>query len=253
MLSIDLNCDMGESTSLWSYNLDHDISLLQYVSSINLACGFHAGDPDTTRQLIKAAIPLKISIGAHPSFPDRENFGRKDMQLEERDLYRVIYQQVEFMAALAVSNGIRIQHVKLHGALYNMAAKDRRLAFIICSAIRAYDEDLVIYGLSGSEMIEVADCMGMKSCSEVFADRTYQEDGSLTPRSQQDALIEDKEQAIHQVLQMIRQGTVTCTKGNSISLNAETICIHSDGKHALDFATAIHKTLQDSGIRILHP
>lgn len=252
MLNVDLNCDMGESTSLWSYCIDHDISLLPYFSSINIACGFHAGDPDTTAQLIRAAAPLNISIGAHPSFPDRESFGRKEMHVEEKDLYRIIYQQIEFIASLAISNGIKVQHVKPHGALYNMTAKDHRLAFIMCSAIHAYDEDLIVYGLSGSEIIKVADFMGLKSCSEVFADRTYQDDGSLTPRSQTNALIEDPVHALEQVLQMMIHGTVTSVNGKKISLNTETICIHSDGKHALSFATIIHEALKQHGINICH-
>jgi UPF0271 protein len=253
MLNIDLNCDMGESTSLWPYSIDRDISLLPYFSSINIACGFHAGDPDTTIQLIKKAASLNISIGAHPSFPDRQNFGRKEMILEEKELYRIIYQQIEMTATLAISNGVKLQHVKPHGALYNMAVKDHRMAFIICSAIQAYDEDLIIYGLSGSEIIKVANCMGLNSCSEVFADRTYQDDGSLTPRSAPNALIDDPVQALEQVLQMAIHGTVISVNGKTISLNTETICIHSDGKHAMRFAKTIHEALQQYGINIFHP
>ena len=253
MLNIDLNCDIGESTLLWPYSIDHDISLLQYVSSINIACGFHAGDPDTMQQLITDAIPRNISIGAHPSFPDRENFGRKEMDFDDKDLYRIIYQQIEFIAEVALSTGGRIKHVKPHGALYNMAAKDHRLSFILCSAIQSYDEDLVIYGLSGSEIIKVADRMGLKSCSEVFADRTYQNDGSLTPRSETNALIEDESQSLQQVLQMIIQGSVTSAKGEKIFLKAETVCIHGDGKYALKFAKNIYETLRQHGINISHP
>lgn len=253
MLSIDLNCDIGESTLLWPYKIEHDISLLQYVSSINIACGYHAGDQDTMKQLISEAIPRNISVGAHPSFPDRENFGRKEMDLDEKELYRIIYQQLEFSAGIALSRGVRLQHVKPHGALYNMAARDHRLAFILCSAIQAYDEELMIYGLSGSEIIKVADCMGLKSCCEVFADRTYQTDGSLTPRSDPNALIEDESESLQQVLQMIIHGSVTTAKGIKIPLKAETVCIHSDGKHALKFAKTIHETLTQHGITIFHP
>lgn len=253
MLSIDLNCDIGESTLLWPYSIDHDIALLQYVSSINIACGYHAGDADTMQQLINAAIWRNISIGAHPSFPDRENFGRKEMHLDEKDLYRIIFQQIEFIAGIALSNGAKIHHVKPHGALYNMAAKDHRLAFIFCSAIQSYDDDIMIYGLSGSEIIKVADFMGLKSCNEVFADRTYQNDGSLTPRSASNALIGNESESVQQVLQMIIQGEVTSAKGEKILLKAETVCIHSDGKHALKFAKNIHETLHQHGINICHP
>jgi len=252
MLSIDLNCDMGESTSLWPYSIENDISLLPYLSSINLACGYHAGDPETALRLMKAANNANIAIGAHPSFPDRENFGREVMLLDEKDLYRSIYQQIEFIAALAISNGIKIQHVKPHGALYNLTARDHRLAYIVCSAIHAYDEYLMVYGLSGSEIIKVAGSMGLKSCSEAFADRSYQQDGSLTPRTAYNALIQDEEQCLKQVLQIIKNGTVTPTAGNKISLKAETICIHSDGAQALSFVKAIHKTLQQHGILVSH-
>ena len=253
MLNIDLNCDIGESTSLWPYSIEHDISLLPYFSSVNIACGFHAGDADTILQLLRAAVPLKIAVGAHPSFPDRENFGRKEMYFEEQDLYRIIYQQVEFVASLALSNGIRIQHVKPHGALYNMVARDHRMAFIVCSAIQAYDPELVIYGLAGSEFIRVADCLGMKTYSEVFADRTYQDDGTLTSRAKPNALIDDAVHALEQVVQMATKGTVTSVTGKTIPVTTETICIHSDGKYALMFAKIIREALLQHGINISHP
>jgi UPF0271 protein len=253
MQKIDLNCDMGESTSLWPYNINNDISLLPYISSINLACGYHAGDQDTATKLMKEAFSRDIAVGAHPSFPDRKNFGREAMCLDEKDLYRTIYEQLAFIASLAISNGMRVQHVKLHGALYNMAATDHRLAFIVCSAVQSYDEDLIIYGLSGSEIIKVAGSMGLRSCNEVFADRTYDDNGSLTPRTEQEALIEDEEQCKEQVLNIIKQGTVCTTTGKNIPLKVDTICIHSDGGHSFHFAKLIHETLHRQGIKISHP
>src|SRR5215204_610441 len=253
MLKIDLNCDIGESTSLRPYSIDYDISLLPYFSSINLACGYHAGDRDTIIQLIKEATALNISIGAHPSFADRENFGRKEMFVEEKELYRIIYEQIEFVASLALSHGARLQHVKLHGALYNMAARDHRMAFITCSAVQAYDEDLVIYGLAGSEIIKVADSMGMRSCNEVFADRRYSDEGSLIPRSESNAVIDDPVQALEQARQMAIYRTVQSVSGKTIFLNTETICIHSDGKYALKFAKTVNEALRQHGIIISHP
>lgn len=253
MLNIDLNCDIGESTSLWPYSIQHDLSLLPYFSSINIACGFHAGDPDTAVQLIRAAIPLNIAIGAHPSFPDRENFGRKEMKLEEKDLFRIIYQQIEFLASLAIRNGARMQHVKLHGALYNMASRDQRMAQVICSAIQSYDADLVVYGLSGSRFVEVADAIGLRAYREVFADRCYDNDGSLVPRTAPEAVIRDEALAVEQVLQMVTQCSVKSHSGNLIRLNAETVCIHSDGTHSLEFAKKIHAALKMQGINIVHP
>jgi 5-oxoprolinase (ATP-hydrolysing) subunit A len=250
---IDLNCDIGESTSLWSYNIDHDISLLPYLSSINIAAGSHAGDGFTAHQLIARSRPYNIAIGAHPSFPDRENFGRKETHMAEKDLHNLILQQIEFIAETAMSLGIKMRHVKPHGALYNMAAKDPRLALIVCSAIQSFDRELMVYGLSGSEIIKAADKLGMKSCSEVFADRTYQDDGSLTPRSDPKALIHDTALAMEQVLQLVQQGTVTTVHGNIIAIRAETICLHSDGENVLSFAQTIHDTLQTFGVAIFHP
>ena len=253
MLNIDLNCDIGESTSLWPYSIQHDLSLLPYFTSINIACGFHAGDPDTAVQLIRAAIPLNIAIGAHPSFPDRENFGRKEMNIEEKDLFRIIYQQIEFLASLSIRNGARMQHVKLHGALYNMAARDQRMAQVICSAIQSYDADLLVYGLSGSRFIEVADAIGLRAYREVFADRCYEDDGTLVSRGAPDAVIQDETKAVEQVLQMVTQGCVKSRAGTLVPLNAETICIHSDGNHSLEFAKKIHAALKKQGINIIHP
>lgn len=253
MLKIDLNCDIGESTSLRSYSIDYDISLLPYFSSINLACGYHAGDSDTIIRLVREAAALNISIGAHPSFPDRENFGRKEMVLAEEELYSMVYEQIGFVASLALSQGARLQHVKPHGALYNMSARDHRMAFILCSAIQAYDEDLMIYGLAGSEVIKVANTMGMRSCNEVFADRRYGDDGTLVPRSEPDAVIDDPVQALEQARRMAIYRTVESVTGKTIFLNTETICIHSDGKYALKFAKTVNEALRQHGIIISHP
>lgn len=253
MLNIDLNCDIGESTSLWPYSIQQDLSLLPYFTSINIACGFHAGDPDTAIQLITAAAPLNIAIGAHPSFPDRDNFGRKKMKLEETELFKIMYEQVEFLASLCIRNGVRMQHVKLHGALYNMAAGDERMAQVICSAVQSYDEDLLVYGPSGSRFIEVADAMGLRAYSEVFADRYYEDDGTLVPRGAHDAIISNPVTAVDQVLQIVTQGRVRSRAGSLVPLNGETICIHSDCTHALEFAKKIHLALREHGINIVHP
>jgi UPF0271 protein len=253
MLTVDLNCDMGESTSLWPYDINYDISLLSYVSSINLACGSHAGDEVTAKKLINEALTRNVSVGAHPSFPDRQNFGRKEIQLGEKELYQIVYKQIEFLGALAISNGVKLKHVKPHGALYNQSATDQKLAFVVCSAIQAYDDELMIYGLSGSELVKVADSMGLKSCSEVFADRTYKDDGNLTPRNDPNALLIDEQEAIKQVLQMVKMGTVTTTSGNNVSIKAETICIHSDGKNAFNVAKRIHEKLLQERIAVSHP
>ena len=253
MLTIDLNCDIGESTSRWPYNIQNDIALLPYVSSINVACGFHAGDPDTASELIKAACAYDISVGAHPSFPDRDHFGRNEMNLDEKELYRIVYKQVEFIGNIALSAGRRMNHVKPHGALYNMAAKDHRMAFVICSAIHAYNEELVVYGLSRSMLIDAAETLGLKTCSEVFADRTYQSDGSLSMRNSASAFVKDSEEAAKRVMEMIETGYTVSVDGTRIMVKPETVCIHSDGEDPPGFAKIISETLKKKDITIGHP
>ena len=250
MHRIDLNCDMGESSPLFSYNIEKDIALMEYLSSVNLACGYHAGDAHTMHRLVESAIEKNIAIGAHPSFPDRENFGRTNMSVSSSELYDMILYQLGALYAFVKVNGGHLHHVKPHGALYNMAAKDRTLADAICKAIVDFDRNLILYGLSGSELINAAKEAGLKAASEIFSDRTYQDDGSLTPRTMPSSLIEDEELALKQVLQMVKDGKVNVLSGKIISLEAETICIHSDGKHALEFARKIHRMLIENGINI---
>lgn len=250
MPRIDINCDMGESTSLHAYHIDQDLALLPWLSSINLACGFHAGDAYTMHQLTDAALSAGIAIGAHPSFHDRENFGRSNQQLSPVQVYDIIIYQLGALNAFLRVNGTRLHHVKPHGALYNMAAKDGLMADAICRAIRDFDDRLIVYGLSGSALITSAESMDLQGASEVFADRSYQDDGTLTPRSHHGALIEDEAAAIAQVLQMIQRGVVTSVTSRTIPVKADTVCIHSDGKHALAFARQIFETLQQHHIEV---
>jgi UPF0271 protein len=243
MPGIDINCDMGESTKLWNYSLEKDISLLQYISSINLACGFHAGDPHTMHELVDAALHAGIAVGAHPGFEDKENFGRTDIDLSPEKVYDIVLYQIGALEAFLRVMGASLHHVKPHGALYNMAAKDNVMAAAICKAVYDFDDTLILYGLSGSKMISEANNIGLHTSSEVFADRTYQDDGSLTPRSMPGALIESTDQSVAQLLQMVTQGVITSTSGKTVPIKAETVCIHGDGKHALEFAKAIHDAL----------
>jgi UPF0271 protein len=185
-----------------------------------------------------------VAIGAHPSFYDRENFGRTPINLSLQEIYELIIQQLVILAEIAAPYNIRLHHVKPHGALYNMSAKDAAIAGVIATAVKDFDSYLILFGLSGSHSIKEADKIGLQTASEVFADRTYQDDGSLTPRTQAGALIEEKNKMIQQVLQMINEGTVTTQSGKKISLQAETICIHGDGKHAVEFAEAIYNTFK---------
>ena len=241
---------MGESTQLWSYHIDNDLAFFPYTSSINIACGYHAGDEHTMHELVHAALTAGIAVGAHPGFADRNNFGRNDMQLSPVKIYDLLIYQLGALDAFLKINGTRLHHVKPHGALYNMAAKDPLVAGAICKAVKEYNDTLIIYGLSNSQLLQTATIMQLTSCSEVFADRRYQDDGRLTLRNQPDALITDEAVSIQQVLQMLQKGTVTTLSGNEVPVNAGTLCIHSDGAHALSFARRIHEALKGQHISI---
>lgn len=248
MPSIDLNCDMGESFGAW--RMGSDAALMDYVSSINIACGFHAGDASVIRKTVETAIEKRVAIGAHPSFPDLQGFGRREMKMPAREIFDLVLYQVSAVKGICEAFGARLHHVKPHGALYNQAAKNEEIAASIAEAVRAIDAELIFYGLSGSFLISEAEKIGLKTASEVFADRTYQADGTLTPRSREDALIDDAATAVGQVLQMIETQSVTATSGETVSLRAETVCIHGDGAHALEFAQAVNARLRESGIEI---
>lgn len=233
----DFNCDMGEG-------IGNDENIMPFISSANIACGYHAGDVVIMHQTIEACIKCNVAVGAHPSFNDKENFGRKEMNLPVDELYDLVTQQLIIINEVMESFDRKPVHVKPHGALYNMSAKDALIANVIAKAVRDFDSSLVLFGLSGSHSIKQARTLGLKTASEVFADRTYQDDGSLTPRSASNALIEDVHKVVQQVLQMINDGTVTTVSGKKIPIVAETICIHGDGEHAVEFAKAIRQSIK---------
>ena len=235
---IDINCDMGEG-------VDNEAQLMPFISSANIACGYHAGDEETMKQVIQLCLQHHVHIGAHPSFPDRENFGRTAMQLPAAEIYTVITEQLNIINKAAKAAGAKLHHVKPHGALYNMAAKDASIAKAIAQTVKDFDAGLIYYGLSGSVMIDEAVKLGLQTAHEVFADRTYQSDGSLTPRTQPHALLQDKDAVIKQVLQFVDQNKVTTVSGEDIFIEADTICIHGDGEHAVEFAKAIYQTLHE--------
>ncbi len=236
MGKIDLNCDMGEG-------IGNDALIMPYISSASIACGYHAGDVNLMYQAIELAAKHNVSIGAHVSYLDRNNFGRNEIHLPEADVYELVQQQLIILKEIADLFDRSLTHVKPHGVLYNQSANDSRLANAIAKAVLDFDSRLVLFGLSGSHSIQEAALLGLKTCNEVFADRRYQDDGSLTPRSQPGALIEDVGTAVSQSLQMINEGRVTTITGKIIPIVAETICIHGDGKHAVEFATALHKAV----------
>ncbi len=249
--SIDLNCDMGESFGAW--NMGADEVVLAHVSSANIACGFHAGDPRVIHRTVAAATKHGVATGAHPSLPDLQGFGRRTMQISPDEAYDLVLYQVGALSAFCrVQNG-RLSHVKAHGALYNMAAKDAALARGIAKAVYDFDPALVLYGLAGSQLIQEGRDAGLTVANEVFADRTYQSDGSLTPRSKANAMIHDVDAALAQVERMICEGKVRALDGSDVAIEADTVCIHGDEPGAGAFAQALRGLLQRLGIAVQAP
>jgi UPF0271 protein len=248
MRVIDLNCDMGESFG--AYDIGNDSAIMPYISSANIACGFHAGDPLVMKETVKLAIKNKVSIGAHPSFPDLQGFGRREINMSPEEVYDITLYQIGSLHAFVKAVNGKLNHVKPHGALYNMAAKDKKIAEAIVDAVFDFDKDLVVFGLSGGVLINVAISKGLQYCNEVFADRTYQRDGSLTPRNLPNALIADKQQAVVQVIGMLENKSVKAVDGTIVPIKADTVCIHGDGPHALEFVKAISSELKERNIMI---
>lgn len=251
MQSIDLNCDMGEAFG--NYPMPNDEILMDYITSANIACGFHAGDPEVMQQTVAMAIKKGVAIGAHPGLPDLQGFGRREMKISANEAYKMTLYQIGALSGFVKAARGKLHHVKAHGALYNMAAKDAGLAKAIVEAVHDFDPSLIVYGLANSEMIKWAKQIGMRTASEVFADRSYQDDGSLTPRTQNNALITDERQSIAQVMMMVKQQQVISVNNKTVPLNAETLCLHGDGSHAVEFAKLISTRLKSEGISIKAP
>ncbi len=247
-LTVDLNCDMGESFGRWA--MGNDQAILPYVSSANIACGYHAGDPGTMRSTVAHALAHKVALGAHPGLPDREGFGRRAMSVSPTEVYDMVVYQLGALAAVAASQQARLHHLKAHGALYNMASRDEDIATAIVAAMVDTGPSLVLYALAGSKQVDVARQAGLTVAQEVFADRTYQDDGSLTPRDRANAMITDVDLAIDQALQMIKDGTVTTVSGKVIPVQADTLCLHGDQPGALEFAQALRSVFEEEGIAV---
>ena len=248
MTTIDLNCDLGESFG--HYKLGENTAILKYITSANIACGFHAGDPSVMRETVARCMEHQVSIGAHPGLPDLVGFGRREMAISPTEAYDLTVYQIGALHAVATSQGGTIRHVKPHGALYNMAAKNPALAEAIAKAVYDVSPNLILFGLAGSELITAGQKYGLPIANEVFADRTYTNDGILTPRSNNNAVITSDEAALAQVLQMVKTQTVNATSGETVSLQADTICLHGDGEKAVVFAKMISETLTAEGINI---
>lgn len=241
--TIDINCDMGEGVG-------NEELLMPYITSANIACGYHAGDSATMLHVLELCREHGVVAGAHPSFLDRANFGRVERELPVMELYELVIQQLLIMKETADIAGVTLRHVKPHGALYNLSARDPLVAQVIAKAVKNFDSKLQLTGLSGSCSIEQAIEIGLPTISEVYADRTYQDDGTLTPRTEPGALITDPAVAAAQVLEMVSEGVVTSVTGNKVPIVAESICLHGDGPYALLFAETINTTLKQNGIII---
>ncbi|WP_102707817.1 LamB/YcsF family protein [Terribacillus saccharophilus] len=248
MKTIDLNSDLGESFG--AYTIGNDQEVLKYISSANIACGFHAGDHNVMLETVKTAAELGVGIGAHPGFPDLAGFGRREMKLSPKEIYNLIVYQVGAIQGAAKACGTYVQHVKPHGALYNMASKDSAIAEAIATAVHAVDSKLVLFGLAGSELVRAGEKVGLSVAQEVFSDRTYQADGTLTPRSQANAMIHDVTVAVDRVIRMIQEGKVTAVDGTDINIQADTICVHGDEPEALQFVQQLRERLQAEQITI---
>jgi UPF0271 protein len=248
MARVDLNSDLGESFGAYTIGMDERV--LEVITSANIACGFHAGDPEVMRKTVGLALENSVALGAHPGLPDLVGFGRRNIAVTPKEAYAMMVYQIGALAAFVKAEGAKMQHVKPHGALYNMAAADEKLAEAVAEAVYKVDGELILFGLSGSWMIKKARLLGLRVAEEVFADRTYREDGSLTPRGQPGAMITNEEDSLAQVLGMVKSGTVKTPSGELVSIRADTICVHGDGRQALEFSRKIKERLIAEGVAV---
>ena len=246
--TVDLNCDMGESFG--AYTIGNDAAIMPYVTSVNIACGFHAGDPAVMRKTVRLALEHQVAIGAHPGLPDLVGFGRREMAVSPEEAFDMVVYQIGALGGFLAAEGGKLHHVKPHGALYNMAAGSAPLAEAIAEAVYRVNPELVLYGLAGSELTKAGTKLGLRVAHEVFADRTYQPDGSLTSRRLPNAMLTTPEEAAQQVVRMVKEGKVRAQQGTDVAIQADTICIHGDGAHALEFARHIKQALQHEGVNL---
>jgi UPF0271 protein len=251
MKKIDLNCDMGESYGAWK--MGADAGVMPFISSANIACGFHAGDPATIRKTVRLAVDSGVAVGAHPSLPDLMGFGRRVMRISPQDMYDLVIYQAGAVEAFARVAGAKLHHVKCHGALYNMAATDEGLSEAMAKAVRDLGGDVKLYALSNSLMMKVAKKQNIPVFGEVFADRGYSDDGTLAPRDKPGGMIEDAATSVKQVLGMIEEGAVISLNGKRVPVSADTLCLHGDQPGAVTFAQALRKVFTEKGIAVAAP
>ncbi len=248
MYKVDLNSDLGESFGAYTIGLDSEV--IAHVSSANVACGYHAGDPLVMAQTVAAAKAAGVAVGAHPGYPDLMGFGRRNMNCSPKEVKAYVQYQLGALKAFCDAQGVKLQHCKPHGALYNMAAKDMDLSMAIAEAVYEVDKDVILLGLAGSKMLEAGRQVGLRVASEVFADRAYQADGSLVPRSKPGAVIHDKDEAIARTVRMVLEGKVTSITGEEVDIDAHSICVHGDNPSAVEFVKNIRAVLESKGIVI---
>ncbi len=248
MFRVDLNSDLGESFG--RYTLGMDDKIIPLVTSANVACGYHASDPVVMEKTIAMAKEAGIRVGAHPGFPDLMGFGRRNMNVSPAEAKAYTLYQLGALDGFCRAAGVKLQHVKPHGALYNMAAKDYKLSEAICEAIKSFDKDLIVLALSGGELAKAAKDMGLRTALEVFADRGYEEDGTLVDRRKEGAMITDEQEAIDRVIRMVKEKKVTAVTGRDIPIQADSVCVHGDGVKALAFVEKIRAALQKEEIQI---
>lgn len=249
MYRIDLNSDLGESFGRYTIGMDEKI--IPLITSANVACGYHAADPVVMSKTVRRAKEAGIQIGAHPGFPDLMGFGRRNLNVAPEEAKAYVLYQLGALDAFCKAEGIKLQHVKPHGALYNMAAKDYVLSKSICEAIYEFDKNLIVLALSGGELAKAAADMGLRTALEVFADRGYEEDGTLVDRRKEGAMITDEEEAIKRVIRMVKEKKVTAVTGKDISIQADSVCVHGDGEKALAFVEKIRQAFQNENIQIV--
>ncbi|MGI5839609.1 MAG: LamB/YcsF family protein [bacterium] len=248
MLTVDLNCDMGESFG--TYQIGSDAKIVGYISSVNIACGFHAGDPAVLRKTVLLAREHGKTIGAHPGYPDLPGFGRRNMELSEQEVEVIMLYQIGALNAFCRAAGVPLRHVKPHGALYNQAAKDKKLAGAVARSVKAFDPGLILVGLAGSEMITAGLAAGLAVAGEAFADRNYHADGSLVSRRDPRGIINDPNRVAERVVRMVREGLVETVEGTDLPLHFNTICLHGDTPGAVILAAAVSERLRAAGIEI---
>jgi UPF0271 protein len=247
-MKIDLNADVGESFG--AYTIGADAELIPTITSANVACGFHGGDPAVMRRTVRMARDAGVAVGAHPGFQDLAGFGRRDMRVTPQDAEDIVLYQIAALAGIARSEGVPLRHVKPHGALYNMAVRDGALAAAIARAVRAFDPTLVLFALPESELTRAGEACGLAVAAEGFADRSYEPDGSLTPRSHKGAVIHDTAAVVARAVRMVTEGKVTAVDGSEIGVRVQTICTHGDTPGAQELTRAIRAGLERAGVTI---